>query len=387
MDESVFQPAVDLIRSLYPGEDFIPLHRPFFGGREKQYVAETIDSTYVSSVGEFVNRFEKEIAGFTGAQYAVAVVNGTSALHISLLVAGVRQNDEVLSQALTFIATANAISYIGAKPVFIDVDRDTMGMSPAALNAFLQANAEIRADGHCYNKHSEKRISACVPMHTFGFPLRIDQIRSVCDNWNITLVEDAAESLGSYYKSRHTGTFGKIGVFSFNGNKTITCGGGGAIITDDASVAHRLKHLTTQAKQPHKWEFVHDAVGYNYRMPNLNAALACAQLEQLDAFVAGKRSVASRYKAFFTTQNHVTFAEEIAGAKANYWLNTLVLDSRDMRDDFLEFSNSRGVMTRPAWQLMNRLAMFSDCEHDGLENSRFLADRIVNIPSSYTNAR
>ena len=288
MGTSTFKDLVHFVKQKFPNQDFIPLHAPVFIGNEKKYVLDAIDSTFVSSVGAYVNRFEEMMVDITGAKYAVATVNGTSALHMALILANVQAQDEVLSQALTFVATANSISYIGAKLVFIDVDKDTLGMSPKSLQYFLEAHAEKRSDGITYNKQSGRKISACVPMHTFGLPCRIDEIARICKEWNIFLVEDAAESLGSYYQNKHTGVFGKIGVFSFNGNKTVTCGGGGALITNDEIIAKRAKHLTTQAKVPHKWEFVHDEIGYNYRMPNLNAALACAQLEQLKLFVENK---------------------------------------------------------------------------------------------------
>ncbi|MFA6060407.1 MAG: LegC family aminotransferase [Taibaiella sp.] len=362
-------------------KEFIPLHAPTFGGNEKKYLEETIDSTFVSSVGAFVNKFEEEIAKYTGAKYAVACVNGTNALHLALLVNDVLANDEVLSQALTFIATANAISYCCAVPVFIDVDKDTLGMSPQALQSFLENNAEKKQDGFTYNKTTGRRIKACVPMHTFGLPLRIDEVVAICKEWNISLIEDAAESLGSYYKGVHTGRSGIIGTFSFNGNKTITCGGGGALITDDEALAKRAKHLTTQAKVPHPWRFMHDEIGYNYRMPNLNAALACAQLEQLDSFLENKRELANLYKEFFGGTT-IQFVTEIENTKANYWLNAVLLNDENERDEFLKVTNENGVMTRPVWDLMNTLPMFNDCQHDGLENSKWLADRIVNIPSS-----
>lgn len=363
-------------------EGFIPLHVPTFAGNEKKYLNETIDSTFVSSVGEFVNRFEDDLAEYTGAKYAVACVNGTNALHMALLVNNVQANDEVLSQALTFIATANAISYCNAKPVFIDVDEDTLGMSPKALQSFLKNNAEKKQDGFTYNKSTGRRIKACVPMHTFGLPLRIDELAKVCKEWNISLIEDAAESLGSYYKNTHTGRFGSVGTFSFNGNKTITCGGGGALITDDESIAKRAKHLTTQAKLPHAWRFMHDEIGYNYRMPNLNAALACAQLEELNVFLENKQELSNLYKAFFAENKNVQYVDGIDETKPNYWLNAILFRDKEAQEAFLKISNENGVMTRPVWDLMNTLPMFKNCQHDGLENSKWLADRLVNIPSS-----
>lgn len=380
--ETKYQKLTSFIKNEFPNQDFIPLHAPSFLGNEKKYVADAIDSTFVSSVGAYVNRFEEMMCSITGAKYAIAIVNGTNALHLALVLAGVEAGDEVLSQSLTFIATANAISYIGAKPVFVDVDRDTMGMSPVALRQFLVQNAEKNVDGFTYNKKTGKRIAACVPMHTFGLPCRMDELISICNEWNIFLIEDAAESLGSYYKDKHTGTLGKIGTFSFNGNKTVTCGGGGALITNDEELAKRAKHLSTQAKVPHKWDFVHDAIGYNYRMPNLNAALACAQLEQLNMFVANKRELTDAYRQFCAAHN-IQLVTEIEDTKSNYWLNAILLDNGEEREEFLTYTNANGVMTRPIWQLMNKLAMFQDCQHDGLENSNWLVERIVNIPSSY----
>lgn len=376
----MYESTLSFIRNIYQTEKLIPLHEPRFTGNEKVYLNECIDSTYVSSVGQFVDRFEAEFAQTVGAKYAVATVNGTAALHISLILAGVERNDEVITQPLTFIATANAISYIGAKPVFLDVDLETMGLSPDALKRFLEEMCVLR-DGHCINRSSGKTIKACVPMHTFGHPCRIDQIKKICDEWHIALVEDAAESLGSYYKKKHTGTFGRLGAFSFNGNKIITSGGGGVIVTDDEALAKRAKHLTTTAKIPLKWEYVHDEIGYNYRLPNLNAALLCAQLEQLTAFLEDKRLLAAEYKAFFTTQN-IRFVEEPANARSNYWLNAVLLDDAKSRDKFLQYTNNNGVMTRPIWALMNTLKMFESCQHDALTNALFLEERIVNIPSS-----
>lgn len=379
--EEKYQRVVDFIKEKYPNKDFIALHEPVFIANERKYVMDAIDSTFVSSVGAYVNRFEEMMAEITGAKHAIAIVNGTNALHLALLLADVQQGDEVISQALTFIATANAISYIAATPVFVDVDRDTLGMSPEALESFLEANVTLR-DQAAYNKKTGKRIAACVPMHTFGLPCRIDELAAICAKWKIALVEDSAESLGSYYKGKHTGVFGKLGVFSFNGNKTVTCGGGGAIITDDDELAKRAKHLSTQAKVPHKWEFVHDEIGYNYRMPNLNAALACAQLEQLNLFVENKRALSLEYKTLFH-QLGISFIEEPENAEANYWLNAIVLSDQDERDSFLSFTNSNGLMTRPIWELMNRLPMFENCQTDGLENSLWLVDRVVNIPSGF----
>jgi len=372
---------IGFIKTLYPDTDYIPLHAPIFVGNERRYVLDAIDSTYVSSVGAYVNKFEEMMCEITGAKYAIAMVNGTNALHMGLLLVDVIQSDEVISQSLTFIATANAISYIGATPVFIDVDKDSMGMSPQSLSDFLMINGEIRSDGFCYNKTSNKRIKACVPMHTFGSPCRIDEIAEICSAYNISLVEDAAESLGSFYKRQHTGVFGKVGIFSFNGNKTVTSGGGGALITDDPQVAKRAKHLSTQAKVFHPWAFIHDEIGYNYRMANLNAALACAQIEQLSLFVEKKRVIAANYQEF-SKASGIAFTSEIEDAKSNYWLNCILLETALERDEFLKFANENGVMSRPVWELMHRLPMFKTSQTGDLSNSEWLADRLVNIPSS-----
>ena len=324
--------------------------------------------------------FEKEFAKYVGAKYAVAVVNGTAALHVVLKLAGVQNDDEVITQPLTFIATVNSITYCGARPVFIDVDTETMGLSPDALQKFLLNNCRIE-NKTCINKSTGKKIKACLPMHTFGHPVRIDRIKDICDEWNITLVEDAAESLGSYYNNNHTGTFGKVGIFSFNGNKIITSGGGGAIVTNDELLAKKAKYITTTAKIPHKWEFVHDEVGYNYRMPNINAALLCAQLENLEKFLESKRKLAGLYSKLFRSHN-MKFFNEPANAKSNYWLNSVILNDRIRRDEFLESTNNNGVMTRPIWKLMNKLEMFKDCQAGELKNALWLAERVVNIPSS-----
>jgi perosamine synthetase len=359
---------------------FIPLHDPRFIGNEKKYLNECIDTNFVSSVGEFVTRFERMCAEYTGAKYAVAAVNGTAALHIALQLSGVQRNDEVLTQALTFIATANAISYTGAHPVFLDVDRDTMGLSPVAVAAWLGTHAELR-NGQPFNTSTGRRIAACVPMHTFGHPVHLDELLAVLNQWNIPLVEDAAESIGSYYKGRHTGTFGKFGVLSFNGNKVITTGGGGMLLTNDEALAKMAKHLTTQAKIPHAWEFNHDHIGYNYRLTNINAALGCAQIESLPKILELKRQLAEQYAAYFSTTNWQLFVEP-ANCISNYWLNVLITADRAERDILLEHTNKQGVMTRPVWELMNRLPMFAHCQTDALENSIWLADRVVNIPSS-----
>lgn len=374
------QKITDFIKKTFNTDGFIPLHEPRFIGNEKKYLNDCIDSTFVSSVGAYVERFEKEFAHYVGSKYAIATVNGTAALHVSLLLADVQAEDEVITQPLTFVATLNAITYIGAKPVFIDVDRDTLGLSPKVLEEFLTEHCDL-IDGRCINKKTKKCIKACVPMHTFGHPCRIDEIKRICDAWHITLVEDSAESLGSFYKGRHTGTFGKLGAFSFNGNKIITSGGGGVIVTDDESLAKRAKHLTTTAKVPHKWEYTHDTIGYNYRMPNLNAALLVAQMENLDSFLENKRELATLYDAFFK-ENGIAFIHEPSEASSNYWLQAVILKDAKERDMFLDYTNSNGVMTRPIWTLMNKLEMFKESQSSDLSNCLWLEARVVNIPSS-----
>lgn len=361
-------------------EAFIPLHAPVFRGNEKKYLLDTIDSTFVSSVGAYVDRFEEMMQDITGTTKAVATVNGTSALQVALRLAGVKENEEVITQALTFVATANAIAYSGATPIFIDVDLDTMGLSPKSVSVFLDEFGEKREDG-CYNKKTGKRIAACLPMHTFGFPVHLDELVTLCEEWNIPIVEDAAESLGSEYKGKQTGSFGKLGIFSFNGNKTVTCGGGGAIVTNDIELGVKGKHLTTTAKQPHPYEFYHDELGYNFRMPNLNAALACAQLEQLDTILANKRELATMYSEFFSDKG-INFRTELPNTKANFWLMCVELENREERDLFLKETNANNVMTRPIWQLMYRLPMYVHCQRDEQKNAEFLESRIVNIPSS-----
>ena len=391
---------VDFIKSLYGNADFVPLAVPKFIGNEKKYLNECIDTTFVSSVGQFVDRFEKDMAAYTGAKRAVVCVSGTNALHMSLMLVGVKRDDEVLTQALTFIATCNALSYIGAHPVFIDVDRSSMGLSPDAMKEWLQKNAEVRKNTlineldksydfafqedelACYNKNTGRRIKACVPMHTFGHPVRIEEIAALCKEWHIELVEDAAESIGSKYKGQHTGTFGKVGAISFNGNKTITTGGGGMMLFNNEEMGAYAKHITTQAKIPHRWEFRHDHIGYNYRMPNINAALGCAQLEHLDEYIADKRATAAAYAEYFKNVDGIEFFTEPENSFSNYWLNVVILLDHDKQLEFLQETNDNGVMTRPIWELMNRLPMFENSENDGLKNTIFFADRVVNIPSS-----
>jgi len=431
-----YKPIIDFIRSLYPNRDSIPLHEPYFGGNEKKYVRDCIDSTFVSSVGKYVDRFEEMIRDFTGAKYAIATVNGTAALHVALKLAGVQQGDLVITQPLTFIATCNAISYCGADPVFIDIDRDTLGLSPKSLEAWLEENSVIQ-DGVCYlkqvhelhelhvfNKSQQtngerqkvttqyanpkefnhlpskiiesqfvkireigglKRISACVPMHTFGHSCRIDKIVEICKKFHIPVVEDSAESIGSYFKGQHTGTFGKLGILSFNGNKTITTGGGGMILTDDDVLGPLAKHITTTAKKPHPWEFEHDMIGFNYRMPNINAALGCAQMEMLPILLNGKRRIADKYRNWFSSFEDFRFVTEPADSVSNFWLNAIILERTQQRDQFLEQTNKQKIQTRPAWTLMNELNLFEKSMSTELYNAAEISSRLVNIPSSYIN--
>lgn len=376
----MLESLVKFVREQYRTNDFIPLHAPVFAGNEKRYVLETVESTFVSSVGAFVDRFERGVEAYTGSSRAVATVNGTAALHIALMLAGVKPGDLVVTQALTFVATCNAIAYCGASPVFIDVDKHTLGLSPTALEFWLQENAYIDVDGVCRVKVCDRVLRACLPMHTFGHPVELDSLVAVCERWGLALVEDAAESLGSFYKGRHTGTFGCVGTLSFNGNKTITTGGGGMILAGE-ELGLRAKHLTTTAKKAHPYEYVHDEVGYNYRLPNLNAALGCAQLEQLDIFIASKRTLAGRYEAFFKNSPFQFFVEP-DGCKSNYWLNAVICEDQVRRDELLVFSNQAGVMTRPIWKLMSNLPAYSSSMQGDLTNSLWLEERVVNLPSS-----
>jgi perosamine synthetase len=372
--------TITFIQDIYRTKEFIPLHAPTFGGNEKKYLLETIDSTFVSSVGAYVDQFENMMTVISETKKAVAVVNGTAGIQVALRLVGVKEGDEVITQALTFVATANAIAYNGAVPIFLDVDIDTMGLSPNAVDEFLKEFGDLREEG-CYNKKSGKKISACLPMHTFGFPVHLDELKAICDTWKIPIVEDAAESLGSEYKNKPTGSIGELGVFSFNGNKIVTCGGGGVIVTNNENLGIKGKYLTTTAKVPHAYEFYHDELGYNFRMPNLNAALACAQLEQLNLFISNKRELALHYKSFFN-KSGIKFRTETSNTRANYWLMCVELENQKERDIFLAETNAAKVMTRPIWQLMYRLPMYANCQSDEQLNAQFLEERIVNIPSS-----
>jgi perosamine synthetase len=377
----MFEKILTFIKSLYPEENPIPLHAPRFSGNEKKYLIDCIDTTYVSYVGEYVGRFEDAIRQFTGAKYAIAVSSGTAALHVALLLAKVAPGDEVITQPLTFVATANAISFCNAQPVFVDVERSTLGLDPDKLNDFLINNCILKSDGRCYNKISGRKIAACLPMHTLGHPVRIDQIIEVCQTYHIPVVEDAAEALGSFYKGQHAGTFGHIGILSFNGNKPVTTGGGGMIITNNELFAVKAKHLTTTAKKPHPLEFIHDEVGYNYRMPNINAAVGCAQMEYFNRVLDNKRATAQMYDQFFKKMG-IPFTTEPAHARSNYWLNAIALKDRQEREQFLVYAMDNDIQARPVWTLMSNLPMYRHCQSMPLENAQWLEDHLVNIPSS-----
>ncbi len=370
---------LNFIRELYDGAETIPLHAPLLGEIEKRYLCECIDSTFVSSVGAFVGEFEKKVAEFTGSRYAVATVNGTAALHLALKAAGVNEGDLVVTQPLTFVATCNAISYCGAEPFFVDVDRRTLGMSSESLRRFFEERA-VRRNGMTVDRRTGRRIAAVVPMHTFGHPCRIDEIAALCEMHGVMVIEDAAESLGSLYNNRHTGTFGKAGVLSFNGNKTITTGGGGMILTDDEALAKQVRHLSTVAKVPHTYEYIHDAIGYNARMPNLNAALGCAQMERLSDILGDKQKKATAYRDFFASMEGIEFVDQPKGAISNFWLNAVLMEP-DEREAFLKKSNEAGIMTRPVWRPMQRLEIYRSCDRMPLPESEWLADRLVNLPS------
>jgi perosamine synthetase len=376
----LYSKFVKFAQELYGTTKHIPLHAPQFRGNEKKYILEAIDSTFVSSVGKFVNQFEEEVSKYTGARYAIATVNGTSALHIALKLAGVSRNSDVITQSLSFVATCNAIRYCGAKPIFIDVDKSTLGLSAESLEEFLQQNTEERDDGFCWNKATNRKISACLPVHTFGFPVHINKIKTICDQYKILLVEDAAESLGSFYRGKHTGTNGELSALSFNGNKIITTGGGGMILTNNEYLAKEAKHITTTAKTPHKWEFNHDKIGYNYRLPNLNSALGVAQMELLSGYLQDKKKIAIQYQEW-GKENGMDFVKELTNTRANYWLNVAIMQNKQQRDKMLEITNSNNVMTRPVWTPMHKLAINQDCQYGDMSNTEWLADRIINVPS------
>lgn len=372
---------INLVREIYSAGEFIPLHAPTFAGNEHAYLAETITSTFVSSVGKFVDEFEQKIQTYTNSTSAVATVNGTAALHTALHLANVKAGDLVITQALTFVATCNALHHMGAKPVFIDIEPKAFGLCPKATETWLADEAVLDADGQCRHKTSGSAIKAIMPMHTFGHPVQLDELLALCQKWNLILIEDAAESLGSFYKGRHTGTLGRFGALSFNGNKVITTGGGGMLLCNSEHDGKHVKHVTTTAKQPHPYEFYHDEPGFNYRMPNLNAALGCAQMEQLQAKLASKREIAERYEAFFA-DSEFQFVKEPEYAHSNYWLNAVLCPDLESRNALLEQTNAEGIMTRPVWQLMHRLPMFKDALRGDLKHSEWAEARLVNLPSS-----
>ncbi len=381
MDSFQVNSLIELIQNVYNTKEVIPLHAPVFNGNEKKYINETIDSTFVSTVGKFVEDFEKDMATFVGTKYAVATSSGTTALHTALLVAGCDSESEVITQSLSFVAGCNAINYCNSHPIFIDVEKNTLGMSPESLSNFLINNCEIKNDGNCWNKKSKRIIRACLPTHVYGFSVSIDKIQKICNEYNITLIEDAAESLGSYYKDNHLGTFSKLATFSFNGNKIITSGGGGMVVTNDINLAKKIKHLSTTAKVPHKWEFNHDEIGFNYRMPNINAALGIAQLEQINFFLSNKKKTSSLYNEW-CIKNDIKIVEPIENSKPNFWLNTIIASDIKERNFILEETNKKLINTRPAWNLLHTLPMFTKCQVEDIPNSTWLFERIVNLPSS-----
>jgi len=377
----MYNRLVNFVQDIYQTKEFIPLHAPTFLGNEKEYVNNTLDSTFVSSVGKYVDQFEQQIQEYTGAAKAVATVNGTAALHTALYMAGVKSGDLVITQALTFVATCNALYHMGVEPVFVDVSKISLGLCPIALEAYLEENAFMNAEGLSQDNETQQIYRAVVPMHTFGHPVQLEKLIVVCNKWNITLVEDAAESLGSFYKGQHTGTFSPFSALSFNGNKVITTGGGGMVLCKDLADGMRTKHITTTAKEPHPYEFFHDEAGFNYRLPNLNAALGCAQMEVLPIFLKQKRELANHYEAFFKN-TEFEFVVEPEYAQSNYWLNAIICPNNEVREIFIKETNAQGVMTRPIWKLMHRLPMFDNTKRGDLSVSELIESCLVNIPSS-----
>jgi perosamine synthetase len=382
MSEAISLRIINAIRDAIH-RDFSTLHEPSFQGSEQHYVQDCLKSTFVSSVGQYVTRFEQSLASYTGSKHAVACASGTAALHVCLLLGGVQANDEVLIPAISFVATANAVRYCNATPHFVDSETETLGMDPTALGEWLSQIAVMK-DGKCKNKLTNATIRAIVPMHTFGHPCRMNEIIQLASEWNLSLIEDAAESLGSLYANQHTGTFGRLAAVSFNGNKIVTTGGGGAILTNDTELAARAKHLTTTAKLPHRWDYVHDEVGYNYRMPNLNAALGVGQLEQLEAFVASKRKLFEKYRRTFADIKNIRVLEEPTNCRSNYWLQTILLDDDllNSRDEILQMTNDAGLMTRPIWKLLPQLPPYQKCPSAPLPVAKKLQERCINLPSS-----
>ena len=371
----------NLIKDIYRNEKIVPLHSPYFFGNENKIIQETIDSTFVSSIGKNVNIFEKKITKITNSKYAVAVVNGTSALHLSLIVSNVQRNDLVITQSLSFISTSNSIKYVGADPVFIDIDLETLGLSYISLKNFLE-NETITKNNICYHKLSNRKIKACIPMHTFGHPVKIDKIKKICKKYNITLIEDSAEAFGSFYKKKSVGTYGDLSILSFNGNKIITTGGGGAILTNNKIFYEKAKHLSTQAKISHPWRFIHDEIGYNYRMPNINAALGIAQLENFDKIINVKRKIALKYKNHFLNTD-IKFVDEPKNSVSNFWLNSILLKNKNEKEKTIKFLNDLNIKVRGCWDLIHTLKMYKNCYSYNLKNSKYIFDRLVNLPSSY----
>jgi aminotransferase in exopolysaccharide biosynthesis len=371
---------IEFIRDHFQSDGLIPLHAPFFNELEKEYVSDTIQTTFVSSIGTYVNQFEKELTNYTSSPAAIATVNGTAALHISLKIAGVEANDLVITQPLTFVATCNAISYLGAEPIFIDVDRETLGLSPISMENWLKENAQLDDTGVCKTKIDKRTIKACVPVHTFGHPANLTGLARVAKEWGLKIVEDSTEALGSFYKKKHAGTYGDFGTLSFNGNKIITTGGGGMILTDSNN-GNIAKHLTTTAKKNHPYEYIHDEVGFNYRLPNINAALGCAQMKKINSFIIAKRSLAKSYEEVLK-KSDLLFVKEPIDCFSNYWLNAVICENKDHRNELLEITNKNLISTRPIWRLINTLKMYKHCRCDDLKNSKWLEERIVNIPSS-----
>ena len=380
----MIEKLINFIRQIYGTSSFIPLHAPILDETDKEYLIKTIESGFVSTAGEYVSEFEDQIKNYLSCNYAISTNSGTSALHISLLLLGASRNTEIITQSLTFVATCNAIRYCNADPVFIDIDKDTLGLSPNSLLKFLESSCEVRDDQKCWNKISNKEIVACVPMHTYGFPVEMDKLNEVCANYNLPIIEDAAESFGSLYRNKSTGTLGKIGTLSFNGNKIITSGAGGMIITNDKNLAKRAKHLTTTAKIDHPWEFIHDEVGYNYRMPNINAALGISQIKKLPKILKNKRKIAIEYKNW-GKDNNIKFIDESKASSANFWLNTMIAKDLNERDEILKQTNNLGIMTRPAWEPLHKLDMFRDSHKTQLINTDWAYDRIINLPSSFND--
>ena len=375
----MFNNFIEFVRDMYGTKGEIPLHAPQFNSNEKKYLLETIDSTFVSSVGKFVDRFEQSVSEYTGIKYAVATVNGTSALHVALKLSGANRNTEVITQSLTFVATCNAIYYCNASPVFIDIDKETLGLSPVSLKNFLDEYGELREDGFCWNKLSNRKIVACLPMHTFGFPVKLREISEICSDYNIKLIEDAAESLGSFYGNKHVGSIGEISVISFNGNKIITSGGGGMILTNNRSIFEKAKHITTTARITHSWSIEHDEIGYNYRLPNLNAALGVAQMEVLPNYIKIKRAIAKQYQEW-GDNNGLHFMREMIGTSSNYWLNVAITQDKKQRDYMLEITNNNNIVTRPVWKPMHELPMNLECQKYELVNRCWASERAVNVP-------